>query len=403
MTESISQRHSLFLKPHEERRLKAGHLWIYSNEVDTARSPLTQVEAGQCVDVCSSRGQSLGWGFANSFSLISARIVSHQRKQSFDLAFLTQRLRQALQLRQQFYPKPFYRLIFGESDLLPGLVIDRYGDHLIGQTNTAGMDQRQDLIAAALQEVLQPKSIYWRNDVGIRQLENLPLETHQQFGTTPDETGLEENGVQFRVPLLHGQKTGWFYDQHQNRTHLAALAKGKRVLDLCSYVGGWSVQALANGASTALAVDASQRALDYCQENARLNRLEKGLTTLHADVFDALRELRHSNQKFDLIVSDPPAFVKRKKDLKTGSQAYQRLNQAAMQILEPGGLLMTCSCSYHMDHGRFQGVINAAGRHVDRDLQLLRYGGQAADHPVHPAMPETRYLKALLLRCLLRS
>ncbi|HED12212.1 MAG TPA: class I SAM-dependent rRNA methyltransferase [Gammaproteobacteria bacterium] len=403
MTNSAAQRPPLFLKPHEERRLKAGHLWVYSNEVDTARSPLTAIEAGQCVDIFSSRGQWLGWGFANSYSLISARIISHQRKQGFDLAFVFQRLQQALQLRRQFYAKPYYRLVFGESDLLPGLVVDRYGEHLVGQTTTAGMNLRQDLIAEALQELLQPKSLLWRNDVGVRQLENLPLETRQQIGTTPDETELQENGLCFRVPLLQGQKTGWFYDQYQNRTRLAFLVSNKHILDLCSYVGGWSIQALANGAETALAVDASPRALEFCQENARLNHLEKGLSTLQADVFDALRELRHTNRKFDLIIIDPPAFIKRKKDLKVGTLAYQRLNQAAMQILQPGGLLMTCSCSYHMDHSRFQGLVTAAGRHVDRDLQLLHYGGQAPDHPVHPAMPETRYLKALLLRCLLRG
>jgi len=403
MTVPTTQRTPLYLKSHEERRLKAGHLWVYSNEVDTARSPLTAIEPGQAVDICSSRGQWLGWGFANSHSLISARIISHQRTQQFDKEFVRQRLHQALQLRQQYYASPYYRLVFGESDFLPGLVIDRYGDHLIGQTTTTGMDQRQELIAEVLQELLQPQSLLWRNDIGVRQLENLPLESLQQFGETPDETDLQENGVHFRVPLIQGQKTGWFYDQHQNRSSLCTLVNSKRVLDLCSYIGSWSIQALVNGAASALAVDASQRALEYCQENARINHQQERLTTLHADVFDALRDLRKTHQKFDLIIADPPAFIKRKKDLKSGTLAYQRLNQAAMQVLEPGGLLMSCSCSYHMEHNRFQGVINTAGRHVDRDLQLLRYGGQALDHPVHPAMPETRYLKALLLRCLLRS
>ncbi len=403
MLESTLQRTPLFLKPREERRLKVGHLWVYSNEVDTARSPLTDLAAGQCVDICSSRGQWLGWGFAHSHSLISARIVSHQRKQQFDKTFLTQRIGQALKLRQQFYSQPFYRLIFGESDLLPGLVIDRYGDHLVGQTTTTGMELHQCLIAEVLQELLQSQSLLWRNDVGVRQLENLPLESRQQFGTTPETTTLQENGIRFRVPLQQGQKTGWFYDQRENRSSLISLFARRRVLDLCSYVGGWSILALANGANTALAVDASQRALEFCQENAELNHLHANLSTLKADVFDALRGLRQSKQKFDLVIIDPPAFIKRKKDLKSGSLAYQRLNQAAIQVLEAGGLLMTCSCSYHLDHGRFQGLINAAGKHLDRDLQLLRYGGQAPDHPVHPAMSETRYLKALLLRSLQRS
>jgi len=403
MIESTAQRTPLFLKPHEERRLKAGHLWVYSNEVDTARSPLTDLAAGQWVDIYSSRAQWLGWGFANPHSLISARIVSHQRKLQFDKSFLTLRIQQALQLRQYFYTQPYYRLIFGESDFLPGLIIDRYGDHLVGQTTTAGMELHQNLISEVLQELLHPQSLLWRNDVGVRQLENLPLESCQQFGTTPETTTIKESGIQFRIPLLQGQKTGWFYDQRENRTSLLPLFTGLRVLDLCSYVGSWSIQALANGASTAVAVDTSQRALEYCQENAKLNRLEAKLTTLKADVFDALRKLRQNSQRFDLVIADPPAFVKRKKDLKSGSQAYQRLNQAAMQVLKPGGLLMTCSCSYHLDHSRFQNLINSAGNHQDRTLQLLRVGGQAPDHPIHPAMPETHYLKALLLRCLHRN
>jgi 23S rRNA (cytosine1962-C5)-methyltransferase len=292
---------------------------------------------------------------------------------------------------------PCYRLAFGESDGLPGLVLDRYDDILVGQIATAGMEARKAEIVAAAREVLKPRAFIWKNDSGSRDLEQLPRVFEVAFGDAPERVRVFENGCTFEAPLAGGQKTGWFYDQAANRAKLARfLWKGARVLDLCSYVGAWAITALRAGAGAATCVDSSEAALAQALRNAEANGF--ALTTLRDDAFDALKALHAQGERFDVVVLDPPAFVKRKKDLPQGEAAYRKLNQLAMPLIEQEGVLVSCSCSWHLPADDLLGAIQAAARHSSRFVQVLEAGGQSPDHPIHPAIPETRYLKAFFCR-----
>ncbi|NKI18045.1 class I SAM-dependent rRNA methyltransferase [Spongiibacter sp. KMU-166] len=388
---------TLRLAKNEERRLRGGHLWIYSNEVDKQASPLKTFEAGQQVIVESSQGKALGVAYVNPQSLICARMLGNGDK-AFGQKQIEQRIQQALELRDTLFPQPCYRLIYGESDLLPGLVVDRFGDHLSVQFNTAGMEALREPVLAALHKLLAPKSILLRNDASVRELEGLPSEIVSVYGDSPEDVELIENGVRFLAPLASGQKTGWFYDQRPNRAWLRDLVPGKRVLDVFSYVGSFGVQAAAFGAAEVWCNDASELALEKAHENAALNGVGDRLNTLHGDAFAALRQLKDDGERFDVIIVDPPAFIKRKKDQKEGILAYRRINELAMRLLTPGGYLISASCSMHMPREELLDIVRAASRHVDRHAQVLAEGMQGADHPVHAAIPETRYLKAVLSR-----
>ena len=386
----------LILRKNEDRRLRAGHLWVFSNEVDIARTPLKAFQPGDLVEIQSASGHAIGTGYVNPNSLIAARILSRDPQHLPDRSLLVHRLNIALSLRERLYPRPYYRLVFGESDGLPGLVVDRYDDVLVTQITTAGMERLKVDIVAALEKVIKPAVIVFRNDVGVRELEGLPLYTETALGTAPATVQVEEHGLRFEAPLEGGQKTGWFYDQHDNRARLLRYVKDRRVLDVCSYVGGWSLQAAAHGASEVVAVDSSAAALEWVQKNASANGVKVSLR--QQDAFDALKELRETGEKFGVVVLDPPAFVKKRKDLAAGREAYRRLNQLAMQLLERDGMLISCSCSHHMSGEDLLAAIQSAARHLGRDAQVLEQGMQAPDHPVHPAIPETAYLKAFYVR-----
>lgn len=390
----------LRLKKNEDRRLRAGHCWIYSNEIDTVLTPLQGLEPGQPVEVYSDRERLLGTGYVNPHSLISARLVSRDRQHPLSGSLLVHRLKVALSLRERLYPKPFYRLLFGESDGLPGLVIDRFGDHLVIQITTAGMERLKAEILAAVVKVLRPAGVLFRNDSPARELEGLALYVEDALGGWPDELTLEEHGVRFTLPSQAGQKTGWFFDQAANRGRLIPYVPGKRVLDVCSYVGAWGVLAAVKGAAEVICVDASATALDAVDRNALENGVAERVAGLQGDAFDALRELRQANERFDVVLVDPPAFIKRKKDAKEGVMAYRRLNQLALQVLSKDGILVSSSCSHHMGEAALLHEIQQAARHTDRSLQLIERGFQAPDHPVHPAIPETAYLKTFYLRVL---
>ena len=388
----------LRLKKKEERRLHTGHLWVFSNEVDVAHTPLTGFEPGQLVSIEASNGAVLGTGYVNPHSLICARLVSRDPHYVLDQSLLVHRLNIALSLRERLFDKPYYRLVFGDSDALPGLVVDRYGDVLVAQLTTAGMERVKTEVIAALQKVIKPRAIVLRNDTSSRALEGLPKYIETALGEVPERVRLEENGVQFDIPVLTGQKTGWFYDHRMNRARMQHYVKDRRVLDVFSYLGGWGVQAAAAGASEVLCVDSSQSALDQLRHNAALNNVSERVAAVHSDAFDALKSLRAERQKFDVVILDPPAFIKRKKDHKQGLQAYHQLNQMAMQVLAKDGILISASCSHHLEPDALQNVLLQTSRHVDRNLQILEQGQQGPDHPIHPAIPETRYLKAFFAR-----
>jgi 23S rRNA (cytosine1962-C5)-methyltransferase len=388
----------LKLKRGEDRRLRAGHLWIFSNEVDTAATPLTGFEPGAAVQVHSDRDQFLGFAYVNPRTLIAARIVGRDPGYPLDASLIVHRLRVALALRERLYREPFYRLVYGESDGLPGLVLDRYGDVVVAQSGTAGIDRLRAEIEAAVAKVVGPKTLVWKNDSGARELEGLTLDVATAGDAAlPGDIQVREQGVDFIAPLADGQKTGWFYDQAANRERLRRyLPAGARVLDVCSYVGAWAITALKGGAGSATCVDSSATALDYVARNARANGVE--VTTLKDDAFNALKSLQESGARFDVVILDPPAFAKRKKDVPQAQAAYKKLNQLALPLIDRDGLLVSCSCSYHMGEQELQDALQAAARHSSRYVQVLELGGQSPDHPVHPAIPETRYLKSFFCR-----
>lgn len=389
---------SLRLKKHADRRLKVGHLWLYSNEIDTDATPLKGLAPGTQVVVEAANGKAMGVAYVNPHSLICARLVSRDPKQRLDRSLLVHRLNQALALRQRLFAAPFYRLVHGEGDLLPGLVIDRFGDTLVVQLNTAGMQAVLPELLDALDKVLSPATVVLRNDTSGRRQEGLVPGVEVVKGEVADPVLLEENGVRFAAPVLDGQKTGWFYDHRANRAWLNQFVAGKRVLDLFSYVGGWGVQAAAHGASEVLCVDASAAALERVAENAALNGLHEQVAVGEGDAFEALAALKAEGEQFDVVILDPPAFIKKRKDIPAGERAYARLNREAMRLLGRDGLLLSASCSMHLAPEALMEVVRGAVRHQDRHGQVLFQGHQGADHPVHPAIPETSYLKALGVR-----
>ena len=392
MSESLP---SLRLNPNAERRLRIGHSWVFSNEVDVAKSPLKAFKAGALVDVVDSRGKAVGTAYVNPNSLIAARLLSSRAGAVIDLAWMRRRLSAARSLRESIYPTPHYRLVFGESDGLPGLVVDRFGDVCVLQISTAGMERLQPLVIEALQAELQPRGILLRNDGGARSLEGL-TESVEAVGEVPDTIELLESGVRFLAPIRSGQKTGWFYDQRDNRDRLARYVRGARVLDVFSYAGAWAVRAMAAGAASAACIDSSQPALEAAAANAALNGVK--LEALRGDALDRLKQLRAQGRSFEVVVVDPPALIKRRKDHAAGLEHYAALNRAAMQLLAPGGVLVACSCSFHLEDSELQRVLLREARGQNRQLQILEQGGQGPDHPVHPAIAETRYLKAFYCR-----
>ncbi|MES9957796.1 MAG: class I SAM-dependent rRNA methyltransferase [Sedimenticola sp.] len=390
----------LKLKKDQERRLRAGHCWIYSNEIDTGATPLKGFEPGQPVDILSHQDKWLGSGYVNPHSLICARLVSRDREHPLTGSLLVHRMKIALSLRERLYPRPFYRLLFGESDGLPGLVVDRYGDICVVQITTAGMERMKGAILDALEKVVRPASVIFRNDTAIREMEGLERYVEHVGAALGEQLAVEEHGFDFRVPALQGQKTGWFFDQAYNRARMAPYVEGRRVLEVCSYVGAWGVQAAARGAAEVLSVDVSRTALDAVEANAALNGVSGRVQTVRGDAFEIMRGLRAERERFDVLMVDPPAFIKRRKDIKEGTQAYRRINQLALQLLSKDGILITSSCSHHMSRDSLLQVVQQAARHTDRTVQLLEQGAQAPDHPVHPAIPETAYLKTFYLRAL---
>ena len=390
----------LFLKKREDRRIRAGHLWVFSNEVDVARTPLTAFEPGEPVTLCDASGTPLGAGYVNPSSLIAARLLTRTPGEAPGTDLIRRRLTDALALRERLFDAPCYRLCHSEGDFLPGLVVDRFGDTLSVQLNTAGMERLRLSVLEVLCDLLHPTTIVLRNDTASRALEGLPRETETVLGTLPDEVELVENGVTFRAPMAPtqgGQKTGWFYDQRFNRLEAARHA-GPRVLDAFCYAGGFGVMAAQGGAREVTFLDASAAALDAAAANLRRTAPDAGVECLHGDALTLLAELRDAGRRFDLVCLDPPAFIKRRKDAAQGLAAYRRVNDLGLQLVADGGTLITCSCSHHLETDALQHLLTQSLARRGLFGQLLRKGYQGPDHPVHPAMPETAYLKALTVR-----
>ncbi|MDO6514924.1 MULTISPECIES: class I SAM-dependent rRNA methyltransferase [unclassified Neptuniibacter] len=391
---------TLKLNSGAERRLRGGHLWIYSNEVDNRATPLKSFAPGEQVIVETDKGKPLGVAYVNPNTLICGRIVSRDLKYKLDRSLIIHRLKVALSLRESCFSDDCYRLVFGDSDGLPGLVIDRFYDIFVVQISTAGMEAVLDEIIESLNKVFTPKAILLRNDGKMRDMEGLETYTEVVQGDIPELCPLMENSVSLLAPLQKGQKTGWFYDHRNNRAQMQRHVEGKRVLDLFSYVGGWGAQALAAGASQAICVDASHFALEVAAENARINNAADRFEGFHGDAFDICKSLIADKEKFDMVVLDPPAFIQKKKDIRNGERAYARMNNFAMRLLKKDGILVSASCSMHLERQRLVEIIRSNSRELDRNAQIFDQGHQGADHPVHPAIPETDYLKSFFVRVL---
>ena len=390
----------LRLRKDEDRRLRAGHLWVYSNEVDVEATPLRHFAPGQPVAIQSSNGKVIGTGYVNPNTLLCARLVSRDPDHPLSPSLLVHRLNVALSLRERLYTRPFYRLVYGEGDGLPGLIVDRYGDLCVAQITTAGMDRFKDDILAALQKVLKPTAVLWRNDSAMRELEGLERYVADAAGTVPETVDIEEDGLRFQIAPKTGQKTGWFYDQRDNRARLDRYIAGRRVLDVFSYTGAWGIRAAVRGAREVVCVDSSASALEQLKVHATLNGVSDQVQIRQGDAFEALKALREVRERFDVVIVDPPVFVKRRKDFKEGALAYRRINEMAMQVLEHDGLLVSCSCSQLLPREALTQALLQGSRHLERNLVILEQGRQGPDHPVHPAIPETDYLKTILARVL---
>jgi 23S rRNA (cytosine1962-C5)-methyltransferase len=389
----------LRLKKGEDRRIKSGHPWIYSNEIDIAATPLKKLQRGQEIIIEAQDKTPIGIGYVNPHSLIAARLLSLDPNVSLDKNFFVQQIKNALALREHLFAEPYYRLVFGESDQLPGLVIDRFANDFVVQINTAGMELKSEIIIAALREVFPDlTSILLKNDSQVRIQEGLELYVKPAFGQPKEEITVNENGVQFVAPLLNGQKTGWFYDHRLNRARLKAYVKNKRVLDVFSYAGGWGIEAAVFGASEVDCIEISELAAAFITRNASLNDVSDKIHVICEDAFDAMKKLLHEKKSYDVIILDPPAFVKKFKDRKEGFIAYQRLNEFALKLLNPGGILFSCSCSMHISMEDMLELLKRAAYRTQHSIQLLERGHQGPDHPLHICIPETDYLKAVVVR-----
>ncbi len=385
----------LQLNSGHDRRVQKGHLWIFSNEVNVAATPLKNFTPGALVTLLNQSQQVLGVGYINPNCLLCVRILSHQ-EQIIDESFFVKRFQSALSLRTMLYATPYYRLVFGESDGLPGLIVDRYNDTLVVQCNTAGMDQLQDRVIAALKTVLSPRRILLRNDSGHRTIEGLPLSQQMILGDNTTPLQVQENGAIFSIPLLEGQKTGWFYDHRDNRRHLLPFVKQKTVLDVFSYLGGWAIAAACAGAKQVTCIDSSKTAISTLTHNAQLNDVADKITAICDDAFDAMITLIDKKQHFDIVIIDPPAFIKSKKDKPAGMRAYEKLNRLALQLVSTNGLMVSASCSMHLLQEDLLAVIQQATHKTGSDVSILAQWHQSLDHPIHPMIPETNYLKAML-------
>ena len=378
-----------------ERRVKAGHLWIYAGEIESVEDGASP---GDTVEVTDHRGRFLGRGYFNPASTIAVRLLTRDRKEALDAALLRRRIAQAVAYRRHFFAAgESCRLVFGEGDFLPGLTVDRYGPVLSVQISTLGMDRMREDIVAALQDAVHPRGIYERSDLPTRQREGLESRTGLLLGEVPDEIEMELDEMRFLVHPRAGQKTGMYLDHRFNRRALQPHARGRRVLDVFCNSGSFGLYALKAGAERCTGIEVSAECLELARRNAALNGLESRCEWIEGNAFDHLKELDRKQERFGLIVLDPPAFTKSAKALEAAARGYKEINLRAFRLASPGGLIVTSSCSYHLGPEEFLGVLQDAASDAGRDVTLVEMRSQAPDHPVHLFVPETRYLKCAIL------
>ncbi len=392
----MTDRATLRLKPGGDRRLLTGHPWIYSNEIDMTPAAKA-LPAGGVVTLLRNDGKPLGTAFFNPKPLISARLLSRNPAATIDTDFLRTRLQRALAMRERLIGVPHYRLAHAEADGLPGAVIDRYDDVIVIQAAGAGMEQLANPLAEALEALIKPRAILMRGDGPAREMEGLPAYSRMLKGEIDGPVPVQEYQARFLADPREGQKTGWFFDQRDNRALVARFAAGRRVLDLYSYMGGFGIQSALAGAQSVLAVDRSDLALRTAQASAEQNGVAARFATERAEVFEFLEGAAPATT-YDVVVADPPAFVKSKKDFNQGARAYRKLARLSAARVAPGGILFIASCSHNMPVEEFGHQVARGLNDANRQGRVLFQSFAAPDHPVHPALPESAYLKALTLQ-----
>jgi 23S rRNA (cytosine1962-C5)-methyltransferase len=383
----MTARPVLRVKPREGKRARAGAPWLFSNEIDMPKG----LVPGAVVNVTADDGRSFGTGFFNPKSLIAVRLVDPKPDVALDEDFFAAKLGRALKLRASLYPAPYYRLVHAEGDGLPGLVIDRFGEAVVVQITAAGIEALKDPLLAALKRVLAPTRIILRADAPARSLEGLPSYVDAEGS---GRITIEENGVTYFADAAAGQKTGWYYDQRDNRAFMAALAKDKSVLDAYSYTGGFALAAAKAGARDVAGLESSAPAVALAEEAAAAGHLKANF--IKTDVFEELERLGAAKETFDVVIADPPPFVKAKKDLETGAKAYRKLARLAAAVTAPEGFLFVASCSHNIGMDRLAFECATGIARSGRRLRLIRASGAGPDHPIHPMLPESAYLKALV-------
>jgi len=389
-------RPSIALLAGRHRRAEAGHPWIYSNEVamDAAAKALAP---GSLVTLRRADGSPLGVAMFNPHTLLAARLLDRDMARPIGGRFLARRIGRALKLRERLFDEPYYRLVHAEADGLPGLVVDRFGAVLVVQSNAAGMARLEPVVLDALGELLSPEAVVLRNDSPARGLEGLASETRVARGSLDGPAPVHENGAVFRADLLAGQKTGWFFDQRDNRRFTANLARGARVLDLYCCTGGFAVQAARAGAAAVLGIDRSEPALVLAVEAAELNGVGGTCSFRRGEAFAEAGGLAAKDERFDIVIADPPAFAKSRKEVPAALRGYRKLARLAASVTAGGGLLFIASCSFHAGAAEFAEAVRRGLADAGRAGRILRVAGADADHPIHPALPETAYLKTLTL------
>lgn len=388
---------TLKLKPKTERRVLEGSPWVYSNEIEW-QSSYRDFEKGGLINLETANGKALGTFMFNPNSLIAARFLNANANALLDESYFENVLRRALHLREKFFAKPFYRLIHAEADGIPGVIIDRYGDVAVVSVGTAGIDLVQDKLLSALERVIAPRVIWLNNEQGAREIEGLALESRLYKGDLAGPLTIEENDCRYVIDIKGGQKTGWFFDQRLNRAMVAPLAKGKSILDVYCYAGGFGLLALKEGAARATFIDRSEHSLSLMRQSAELNGLNGKYDIVEGEAFVKMAEFAAAGKKFDVVVTDPPAFAKAKKDVGPAKKGYRKAAELSAQLVAPEGFLFIASCSHHILPEVFYEQVAEGVTRAGRRGRLLRQVGAGYDHPVHLHLAQTAYLKGLLLQ-----
>lgn len=392
----MKKRPTVRLQPRQDARLRQGHPWAYSNEI-MMDADAKAIPPGTAVTLTTAGGERLGVAFFNPHTLIAARVLTTDADIAIDRAFFAGGFAAALRLRQRLYAEPYYRLVHAEADGLPAVIVDRMGDVLVVQLNAAGPDLAADDIIAALTETLSPQAIILKNDSPARALEGLTIERRLAYGTLSGPVELVENGARFQIDPLEGQKTGWFYDQRDSRAFVARFASGAKVLDAYCYGGGFGIASALSGAASVTLLDRSASALEAAARSAALNGVAERCDVRQQEVFEALEAMTTSADRYDVVIVDPPAFAKSRKDIPVATKAYRKLVRQAAGLVSPGGILFAASCSHNIGVPGFAEAVARGLHDAGRNARILRQAGAGPDHPVHPMLPESAYLKSLTL------